>query len=217
MIASGDVKKYTEPISIFLVWLFTLSAIIGISIGYFEWFIVKTPLNLIIIFSLLLLNFPIDSAKKIGLVILFFVTGFMAEWIGVHYGFLFGEYHYGQNLGIRIDGIPILIGANWVVLTLASAGIIQNYFTNLWIKVILSSLLMVFIDFFIEPAAPIFDFWYWKEGYASMHNFLGWFAIALLLHFIYVKSNIQGSFRFSANVYLAQLLFFVYFYFYHGI
>ncbi len=206
-----------EPLSIFTVWLFTISGIIGMSIGYYEWFIVKTPLNLLVLFGLLVINFPINDVKKIGIAILFFVAGFMVEWLGVRYGILFGVYTYGSNLGPKIDGVPLLIGVNWAMLTLASAAIAQHFLTKKWFRAAFGALLMVSLDFFIEPAAPLFDFWTWDLGYAPLQNFVAWYIISFLLHLIYTNTNIKGEFRFSLHVFLAQFVFFLYFFFYHGI
>ena len=118
-----------EKISIGLVWLFHLSAIIGISIGFETWFAAKTPLNLVLAFLLLVLNFSIDTSRKIWLSATFFAMGMLAEWIGVHQGFLFGTYSYGSNLGPKLDGVPFLIGVNWCILVLIT-GTIANYLTN---------------------------------------------------------------------------------------
>ncbi|NND07980.1 MAG: carotenoid biosynthesis protein [Saprospiraceae bacterium] len=168
-------------------------------------------------FTLLLINFPICSARSISLTIFFFLTGFAAEWVGVHYGLLFGAYHYGDNLGYKVDGIPLLIGINWALLTLSTAAISQHYVSNKWLRAAFGAFLMIALDFFIEPAAPLFDFWYWDIGHAPVQNFVAWFGIAFVLHTVYVKSNIIGMFRISAHVFLAQLVFFIYFSFYHGI
>jgi putative membrane protein len=204
-------------LSIFLVWLFPISGMIGMSIGHYDWFIVKTPLNLLVLFALLLINFPIRSGKTIAISTLIFSTGFAVEWLGVHTGVLFGEYHYGQNLGMKIDGIPPLIGINWVILTLCSAAIAQHYFSNIWLKAALGAGLMVLLDFFIEPSAPLFDFWFWKIDHAPFQNFVAWFVVAFLLHLAYGYSKVKGSFRFCAHAFAAQAVFFIYFYFYHGV
>jgi putative membrane protein len=215
-------KKYLdlitkETFSLFLALLFTVSGIIGMSIGYYDWFIVKTPLNLLVIFTLLMLNFPVKTGKAIGITVLFFSAGFLVEWIGVHYGFLFGEYTYDENLGFKIDGIPPLIGINWVILTLSTAAIAQRFLSNVWLRAALGSALMVVLDFFIEPAAPLFDFWHWTIGHAPLQNFIAWFGVAFLLQIIYAFSKIKGAFRFSLHIYGTQMAFFVYFYFYHGL
>lgn len=208
-----DIQGFSKRnVSIFILWLFHISGIIGVSLGYLDWFISKTPLNLIIILVLISINFPIDTKKKIWVTFVFFCTGMLAEWIGVHYGFLFGEYSYGNNLGFKIDDVPILIGINWVILTLSTAAISAYLFQNRIVKIIAGALLMVGLDFFIEVVAPRFDFWSWTSIDAPLRNYLAWFLIAVFLHSIYDKSRIKGDFTFSLHLYLAQLLFFAYFY-----
>jgi len=205
-------QQNVRNLSICIVWLFHLSAIIGVSLGYFDWFINKTPLNLIMLGILVVINFPIDTAKKRWITVLFFSTGMVAEWIGVQYGFLFGEYIYGNNLGIRVDGVPLLIGVNWAILALCTAAISSHVFKNMIFKVVFGALLMVFLDFFIEVAAPSLDFWTWTLGEAPLKNYITWFIIALFLHVVYHASKIKGDFTFSLHLYAAQLIFFVYFY-----
>jgi len=39
--------RYVFAISVFLLWLTHISALIGISIGHLNWFIPKTPFNLL--------------------------------------------------------------------------------------------------------------------------------------------------------------------------
>ena len=206
--------RFKRPLSIFLIWLFTFSGMIGISLGHHEWFISKTPLNLIILFGLLVLNFSIDNFRKIMLSAFLFICGFAVEWVGVHYGFLFGTYHYGYNLGLKLDGVPLLIGVNWVMLVLATAAIARKCFQFVWLRVFMGAFLMVFLDYFIEPSAPVFDFWYWQVGHAPVQNFIAWFGIAGFLHYVYVRTGIEGDLSISGHVYLSQLVFFIYFFIY---
>ncbi len=198
--------------SLVVVWLFHIAAIIGISLGYFEWFISKTPLNLLVLASLLIFNFPIDSIKKWQYTFLFFAAGMLVEWVGVQYGFLFGEYYYGKNLGVKLDGVPLLIGVNWAVLVLITGAISNKIKGSKLVKIIVGAFLMVFLDYFMEVSAPPFDFWIWLEGAAPLRNYISWFLVAAILHFIYQKADITGDFTFSCHLYAAQLLFFCYFY-----
>lgn len=187
------------------------------SIGYYDWFISKTPLNLLVLFTLLVLNFPINTFKIAGVTLFFFSAGFLVEWIGVHYGFLFGAYHYGENLGFKLDGIPPLIGINWALLTLITAVIAQHMVSNILLRATLGAALMVGLDYFMEPSAPLFDFWHWEIGHAPLQNYITWFGIAFLLHLVYAYSNSKGPLKFSLHVYLAQLVFFLFFFFYNGL
>jgi len=205
-----------QKASIFLVWLFHLSGMIGISIGYEDWFISKTPLNLSVVFGLMLLCYP-EKTKQfwIGFFI-FFLGGMVVEWGGVHYGLLFGEYKYGSNLGPKIFEVPWFIGLNWAVLTILSGVIASHLSQSKFLRIIIGASLMVFLDFFLEFSAPLFDFWIFEGGVAPLKNYIAWFGIAVIFHFIYQSLKIKGDTRLSYHLYGAQLLFFIWFYgFYH--
>ena len=205
-----------QNLSIILVWLFHLSAIIGISIGYENWFISKTPINLSLIFILLLWSFPLKPIKFWIGIIFFFSGGMLLEWIGVHYGFLFGTYEYGNNLGPKIFDIPWFIGINWAVLTLATGVMVTSFIKNKIVRILFGAGLMVFLDFFLEFSAPIFDFWAFENEKAPLKNYIAWFCISLVFHFIYQSLKLHGDSKFSYHLYAAQLVFFAYFYgFYH--
>ena len=77
------------------------------------WFVSNTPLNLWIMFVLLLWNQPSLSTKFWYFFITAFITGMFSEIIGVHTGFLFGSYFYGTALGPGIMDVPFTIGMNW--------------------------------------------------------------------------------------------------------
>ena len=206
------VAKQYFPVG--MVWLFHISAIIGIYLGFYDWFIEKTPLNLTLCFGLLLLAWPLNSRKHIAIVYSFFVAGMFAEWCGVHFGFPFGNYIYGDNLGFKFSGVPILIGINWAMLVLITGSIASRITKHLWLKVMIGSALMVFLDLFIEPNASALDFWHWENSHIPLSNYVGWFVIAALLHFIFQRTIKEINFRFSLNLYLAQLIFFASLYVY---
>ena len=58
------------------------------------------------------------SLSNVLIVLLVYIITFFSEWIGVNYGWLFGSYVYGESLGFKIGGVPLLIGANWLLLAL---------------------------------------------------------------------------------------------------
>lgn len=197
-----------------IIWLFHVSAIIGIYLGFYDWFIEKTPLNLTLCFGLLLLVWPLKSGRQVLVVYVFFITGVLAEWSGVHYGFPFGSYTYGENLGYKISGVPALIGINWAMLVLVTGSIASRISSQLWLKVVIGSAMMVFLDLFIEPNASALDFWHWDNNQIPLSNYVGWFAVAALLHLIFQRTIKEINFRFSLNLYLAQLIFFASIYVY---
>ena len=99
-----------EELAIGIIWLFQLSAVLGISLGYKDWFIEKTPLNLSLQLFLVFWLFSIKSFRSVLIVCCLFFIGMTAEWLGVNQQLLFGHYDYGENLGIKLFGVPLLIG-----------------------------------------------------------------------------------------------------------
>lgn len=206
-----------KALVITILWVFHLTAVIGVTLGFKDWFISKTPLTLSLMFISLIIYYPIRQIRYWFLGFILFAGGFIAEWIGVHYGILFGDYHYGNNLGFKLDGIPLMIGVNWSILVLIT-GVISNHISNnIVARATIGAILMVFLDYFMETSAPIFDFWIWDIGYAPLQNYIAWFCIALVLQFIFQISKITGDLAISLHLYAAQLIFFIYFYGFYSI
>lgn len=193
-----------------IIWLFHISGILGIALGFKEWFLTKTPLNLSICLLLFFWVFPIDTFKKIIAFFLFFGIGMFSEWLGVNYGLLFGRYAYGANFGPKLDGVPWLIGCFWALLAFITSAMVSPLKLPAWAKAILASLLMVLLDFFMEQNAPNFDFWQF-EGHVPLRNYVTWFIIGLLMQIVLGFAKFSGNRFISYHLYLAQLLFFIFF------
>ncbi len=215
MISSVKEKGYllnTEDVSIGLVWLFQISGIIGISSGHGQWFVSQTPIILCLTFILLVINFPIVSVRGAVLTFFCFAVGMFAEWIGVTYGFLFGNYSYGSNFGPKIEGVPYLIGLYWALLVLVTGVCANTLSTNRLIRILTGATLMVTLDFFMEKSAPKFDFWTFSPPVPPLNNYVAWFVLALLLHAAMQYLKFTGSKRFSVHMMTSQFFFFIYFY-----
>lgn len=203
-------NRYTSfsSISILVIWTFHLSGLLGILYGDSKWFISATPLNLIISLVLLLLNSS-DSNKTIVIAGIAFIIGMFTEILGVNYGLIFGTYFYGEALGPKLLGVPILIGYNWAMVLIITASIAQKINKNFYTRIFLGVTLMLFLDLLIEPVAPDLDFWIFDSGIAPIQNYLGWVFVSFLLHFIYQKLKIKKNNNFSNHLYFLQILFFV--------
>jgi len=207
----NHLKNNYINVSIFIIWLFHIAAIIGISIGYQYWFVSKTPLNLLVQTALLLLCFPVNSQKKWLVFVGCFFVGMLVEAIGVQHSFLFGSYYYGENLGMKVLDVPLLIGINWAILVFITAAIAMRLSNHLLIKIIIGATLMVSLDFVMEGIAPTFDFWYFTNGHPPLRNFITWFLVAVFLHFIFQHFKLSGNFKFALHLFIAQIVFFTYF------
>ena len=198
-------------LGILIIWVFHISGLLGIYFGPSDWFVAKSPLNLLVSLIIFLWLFPIKGAKRFVLFLLFFAVGMFAEWLGVTYGILFGTYEYGKNLGPKLDGVPLLIGSYWALLTFITGTLSARIRVPHWLQPVIGAILMVILDIFMEQSAPIFDFWTFY-GHVPIDNYVAWFGIGILLQYVLFFSKVKGDLRISVHLYLAQLLFFICFY-----
>ena len=204
---------FKNAISIFAIWLVTISGIVGIYLGHMNWFITKTPMNLLLGLLLLYWNFPPKNGLRSWIIwLIVYLIGMLVELIGVNTGMLFGTYNYGENLGTKFFGVPFLIGINWVVLTFLTASIAKRYVPNKWLAILCGSILMVALDFFIEPTAPIFDFWHWEGGATPIRNYVDWFVVSFLLQMIVKNDLAEETTSFPMHHLASQFIFFIFFY-----
>ena len=197
-----------KPFSIFLIWLFVGSALIGIALGQVDWFIPKTPVNQTLGALLLFLNFPIDGRKKMLVWLLAFVVGMVVEIVGVRTGLLFGEYYYGDNFGWKLMGVPYLIGVYWAVLVFLTGALASRLSKHALLRILFGAALMVALDVLIEPLAHRFDFWHFTGGMPPLQNYTTWFVVAAGLHAVFVRFVEVTDFWYSFHHYLSQIAFF---------
>lgn len=198
-------------LAIGVLWLFHLSAIIGISTGNLEWFITKTPWNLSICLLIFALLYPLNSNEKIIGFVFCFTTGMGTEMLGVNYGILFGDYSYGPNMGLKWLGVPWLIGCFWALLAFTSYEISAYFTQKKTQRVLLAASLMLLLDLLMEKNAPTFGFWSF-EPEVPLYNYICWGLIALLMVGFLSRLNINGNRKISLHLFLTQLLFFAWFF-----
>jgi putative membrane protein len=173
-----------------------------------EFFLSLSFFNLLLSFSIVLLTRERSHLKFIGFLILCYFTGMTAEWIGTKTGLLFGEYSYGNNLGAKWSGVPLVIGINWGILVVTSASLISRLKLPVYIAALLSSLLMTFLDVLMEPVAIESDFWNWTNGEIPLYNYVCWFLISLPLHVIYFKFKLSEPNKVFDSLFIILTLFF---------
>lgn len=58
----------------------------------------------------------------------------LAEILVVSYGIIFGNYKYGEILGYKVLGVPLIIGINWCILTLIKGAIFTLFLIIIGVK-----------------------------------------------------------------------------------
>jgi putative membrane protein len=203
-----------EKLFIFVIWLFHISGIIGISLGHKEWFVSNTPITLLVTFVLLIWKRNIFKDQRLLVATISAMAfGFVSEGLGVNYNLIFGTYAYGANLGLKVWGVPLTIAVNWAILTICTATLVNKLVSSRWLAAVLGALSMVLLDFILEPVAPKFDFWEFEGGMPGPQNFVGWFFVALLAHGVYqwVQPKSSASARLEVHTLAAIVTFFGFF------
>jgi len=196
---------------IIFIGIFYLVGLVGMSLGPFKSFFVELSFfHLLLSFSVLLLGRKIYGSRFWLFLGLAFITGMTVEWIGVHTGFLFGDYYYGNVLGPKLAGVPLIIGVNWAMLSVVSAALLSSLKLAFWLEVILAAFLMVFLDFLMEPVAVKLGFWYWKGGVIPNFNYVCWFLIAGLLQFVYRKWRLNETNNVAVALFIYMTIFFTF-------
>ena len=198
----------TAKIAVGLIWLFHFSGLMGILFIDRELFLETTPVNLFITIVLLFVNLPDVNYKVLFAAAVAFIVGMGVELLGVNYGLIFGQYVYGDNLGVKVGGVPLLIGANWVMLTFITGAVGAVFFKRAVFAAACGALLMVLLDLVIEPVAPKFDYWEFADDNAPLSNYIGWFLVAFPIQWLYQKQVKQKDQVFSFHLVLIQFLFF---------
>lgn len=201
-------KTSTAKISVGLIWLFHFSGLLGILFIDRELFLETTPVNLFITIVLLFVNLPDVNKKVLLSAAVAFVVGMGVELLGVNFGLIFGQYVYGDNLGVKVGGVPLLIGANWVMLTFITGAVGAAFFQRAVFSAAFGALLMVLLDLVIEPVAPKFDYWEFANDTAPLSNYIGWFLVAFPIQWVYQTQVKQKDNAFSFHLVLIQFLFF---------
>ena len=148
-----------------------------------------TWMNLTLCGTLIFLS-EIDYRRAALIFLIIFSGGFLIELIGVHTGYLFGDYAYNDVLGIKLLGVSLIIGVNWYAIVVASANLARLVRTGPIVQALISGLLCVVMDVVIEPVAIKYGFWIWHSEEVPLFNYTTWFIFAAIFSFLYLKNSL---------------------------
>lgn len=201
-------RKTSLLISILII--FHTVGVIGLSLPAFrEQFLDLSFFNLVLSATVLWLSRVGDKINYSWFIGLCFVVGMTVEWIGIHTGLLFGDYQYGSNLGVKWFEVPVIIGVNWGVLSVASASLFTTFSWPIWLKALASASAMTLLDFLIEPVAILSDYWTWNTPYIPVFNYVCWFVISIPLHYVYFRFGLAEKSKVGVAMYVVLGLFFL--------
>lgn len=191
-----------------LLILFHLVGAIGLLSPYKELVLQLTPINLILS-TVILLSLQMEFNRSFLIFcLIIFLSGFFLEVAGIHTGVIFGNYKYGQTLGIQFLNVPLVMGFNWLMLIYSAGVIFEPLKTNKYIKSLLGSGLLVGLDLLLEPVAIKYDFWTWDQGIIPIQNYIAWFIAAFFMLLLFYNLNFSKNNRLALLLYIVQFVFF---------
>ena len=216
-----------KNIAIAIALLFHICGAIGILFSpYKNWFIQNASFNLLVMTGLLIFTQPSLQKNFFFFFLISFLVGFGVEIIGTKTSILFGSYTFGNSMGIRLWGVPLLIGVQWFV-TIFCCGAIMHFVNN-WAQqkiteydaaasesvksislIIDAALLATFFDYIIEPVAQKLGYWQWTENRIPFFNYTCWFLVSGLLLLILNKLSFNKQNPFAIHLFIIQLLFYI--------
>jgi putative membrane protein len=209
---STDLHKNKKLKAFAILWV-TLVHFFGIIGVYFlpDWFLPATPLVILVSAIVVILRYEKYRQSRIVAFIVIAFLAYLIEVYGVQTGNLFGTYTYGNNLGWKLFGVPIIIGVNWAALLMVSQQLTTHYIgiNNRFFSAVSVGVLMTMFDLLLEVLAPQFEFWSFTHlNYAPLQNFIGWFGVSFCFG-LYSYSYFRNQNRTAVLYGLAQLIFFM--------
>ncbi len=220
-------KNLVNNLALFIALLFHIAGAIGILFTpYKNWFIQNTPVNLLIMAALIIITQKQKNFFFFVFLLVTFLVGFAVEYSGANTGMLFGHYTYGNVLGMKVLGVPLIIGVNWFIV-MYCAGVTTQFYEDKMLKriaakgltiqanvqkisfIIDASLLAVFFDWVMEPVAGKLGFWQWEGGDIPFYNYVCWLVISALLLALFQRLPFNKRNIFAVHLFIIEVLFFL--------
>ena len=210
--------------SVFILVLVHTAGAIGMAFYDKVFFSGMTAYNLMLMFILLIWNQGEKERRFLYAFLIAFSVGLIVELIGVNTQQLFGSYTYGNVLGVKLYGVPILIGVNWFIIVFSCyllAGLFldriysnrkpsNTVFISYLLQPMLGALFAVSFDWLMEPVALNLGFWFWNDNMIPIFNYTCWFIFSLLISISFKVLKIEFSNWFAPFLIGVQTIFFIF-------
>lgn len=174
---------------------------------------VLTPLNLVIMFLLIMINEVSISRSFVLGFFISFLMGLITEMIGVQTGWLFGNYTYGNVMSVKLLEVPLMIGVNWFSVVFCSYTVVSKKLFgsgNPNIIAVLAALIATGFDWLMEPVAVQLGFWSWQNSAIPFYNYFCWFLITFLLVRVFIRIKVAATNPFAIYLLIIQTAFFLF-------
>ena len=114
-----------------------------------------------------------------------FAVGLVSEIVGVHTGIPFSTYAYTDALQPQLAGVPIVIPLAWAMMAYPAWRVGELIGTSPLTRALAAAGALTAWDVALDPQMVGLGIWEWPNGGLyhgiPLVNFLGWFAVGLIL------------------------------------
>ncbi len=217
----GAWRLYVRAVAFGLVVLFTLGAAGHLIPAALPWMLRVTAGFTALVSGLVLAPAVVAGGGRFILwAAATYVFALLLDLAGAASGAVLGAYTYGETLGWKWRGVPVLVGVNWMIVLngavcIAGRGIPPA--AGKWRRpavALLAGFIVVLFDLLQEPVAARLDYWQWAAGFAPVQNYAVIFSFAVLFAGLHPRHSLHacdlGTAGRLAGIYLAlQMAFFL--------
>jgi putative membrane protein len=116
-------------------------------------------------------------------------VGGLAEIVGVRTGLPFGDFTYGDVLGVQVLGIPVIVPMGWVMIAYPAYVAARRLTQDQWAFVLVGSWALATWDVFVDPLMVHLGAWQWQHPTPALpgvpgiplSNVGGWFVVCVVI------------------------------------
>jgi putative membrane protein len=227
MLGISYLNKFTRiQIATTIAIVFHIIGLIGILGFKSNVIIASSPLNLLLMFGLILYTQNTRNVSFYIFILVCFFCGIIIEIIGTRTGILFGDYTYGTTLGPKVYNVPIIIGINWFTVMFCCGSAMHMMMFKLAKKIdavevikkpmlktisviVDGATLALIFDWLMEPVAIHLGYWSWGgTGEIPIFNYACWFIFSMLFLIVFHFCSFDKQNKFALHLLLIQIMFF---------
>lgn len=167
------------------------------------------------VISLVVFSFIVkNNRKRLSPLFLLFIPAFffiyLLQVFSVNNNTFFGSLEFGNAFSHKVAGVPYLISFFWTVTIFSALSLACKITTKSILRILLTSLFVFVLDFFLESVAMKLDYWHWDNKMVPFSNYMVWFFTSLVLSTTAIVIKIEPRSQVSRSFFLIQTIFFIF-------
>jgi putative membrane protein len=122
------------------------------------------------------------------------VVSYALEELGVRTGLVYGAYHYSDQLGFKLDRVPVLIPLAWFMMIYPSWAVARALLrgtdvdspAGIGLQALVAALVMTAWDSVMDPGMATAGTWVWERGGpyfgVPLRNYAGWILTTFIVY-----------------------------------